>query len=209
MHQTMSYRKPAPAYIPSPPPSPASDPPPASRHEADTPPLPEDWHGAIAQARTLCDALPLPSSDYAGRVQPNKPPQFPRIASPAHLGSKPHRRTYRPPTPPRPTDHEWRGPPGLDLESLSFEGALKRKSELIELPSHHQIQSTDHEFWIETSPSLRDSSVSWASTEWEVAQLPTNGSAQDEGVVWWDKIKTLGVFIKNRMKGLKDYGALC
>ncbi|KAJ7047298.1 hypothetical protein C8F04DRAFT_1748 [Mycena alexandri] len=206
MHRAMSYRKPVPAYIPSPPSSPVSLSTfqHASRQKEEMPPLPEDWHDAIAQARTI-----LSSASFA-HAQPaiDEAPQLPKLASPVHLASKNHRRIYRPPTPPRPSDHEWRGPPGLDLES--FEVALNRRTKLIDLPGRG-FQRTDR--WsIGTGEftSHRESGISWASTEWEVAQRPTDGMPQEQGhAMWWERIKTLGVLIKNRMKGFKEYGAWC
>ncbi|KAF7355377.1 hypothetical protein MSAN_01454300 [Mycena sanguinolenta] len=141
MHRGMSYRKPVPVYIPSPPPSPSVTPQTlsAGRTPENVPPLPEHWHDAIAQARRTYDSnRALPASQTLARtpehgssdgedvhsspghpeplaIPPHEAHQLPRLASPVHFASNFRNtgvgqyRVYRPPTPPRPSDHKWRG----------------------------------------------------------------------------------------------------
>ncbi|KAJ7682735.1 hypothetical protein DFH06DRAFT_1162006 [Mycena polygramma] len=233
MRRTMSYRKPVPVYIPSPPPSPlSSQTASASRQAEQRPPLPEHWHDVIAQARrNHYDAgVALSVSAKSARtpansslhqesgpdIQPdplaiphkdNDSNLLPRVASPVHLGSggRQHR-LYRPPTPPRPSEHKhWRC---LDQESEnSPEAPLNRRSKFLQLAGRG---SEDVYVWsIGTADSCSrwKSSISLTSSEWQVAETPADSNAQGNGEpMWWNKFKTLGILIKTRMK---EYGHFC
>ncbi|KAJ7368372.1 hypothetical protein DFH08DRAFT_796335 [Mycena albidolilacea] len=242
MHRGMSYRKPAPVYIPSPPPSPTEILS-AGRREEERPPvisylsftvasgsiknlkLPEDWHDVIAQARknyninlglSACESsgrtpANLGSSKdgedgHSGRVQPVSlaiPPedvhQLPRLAPPVYFASKfGNARIYRPPTPPRPSNHKRRvGLADRDTESQNPSGnPLNRQPRFVEIPVD--------------SYSRRESSISLPSSGWQSAELPKDWETREhDQPMWWDTFKSLGVLIKSRIKSFKEYGALC
>ncbi|KAJ6515820.1 hypothetical protein C8R45DRAFT_957715 [Mycena sanguinolenta] len=229
MHRGMSYRKPVPVYIPSPPPSPStSQTLSAGRTPENVPPLPEHWHDAIALARrtygsnlalsasqTLVRPPEHGSSDsedvHSGSMHPEpltfspeEAHQLPRVASPVHFASNfrntAQYRVYRPPTPPRPSDHKWRG---LFDESPSE----SRRSKSV-------CRSEEMYAWSIGTPesysySRHASSTSLPSSEWQVTDEPkgkdSNSQERDQSV-WWDKLKSLGVLIKNR---IRKYGACC
>ncbi|KAF9268043.1 hypothetical protein L218DRAFT_954435 [Marasmius fiardii PR-910] len=112
----ISYRKPAPVYIPSPPPSPQTpstsalslSPADVQLYQSESiPPLPIDWKRRVQRARGL-ETTTL--SDVGKDEKINDPrlpagdvsmPQFPQ-ASQSPRREVPHWQSYRPPTPPLP-----------------------------------------------------------------------------------------------------------
>ncbi|KAJ7498843.1 hypothetical protein FB451DRAFT_1358272 [Mycena latifolia] len=131
MHRSMSYRKPVPPFIPSPPPSPSvSFRALSAGPQEEIPPwqqpltalkLPEHWYDAIAQAQRT-DSYNLFGSPRPGLTPQNgdgnqvlfepltKPvqnfdsaPELPQFASPVYFGTARvgKHQIYRPPTPPR------------------------------------------------------------------------------------------------------------
>ncbi|KAJ7180166.1 hypothetical protein C8R43DRAFT_971974 [Mycena crocata] len=215
MKRDRSYRKPAPTFIPSPPPSPVS----AGHQDAERPPLPEHWHDAIAQARktldnfvvanqpperTLASFHPLAGHD----VLPGPftlPAEIPRVASPVYFAStlratraEGQHQVYRPPTPPRRAACKR---PRLDALDTTPDNVLNARFNSCRSDGIYARS-------IETTESS-SRQTSWISLpyEWQVAQFP---DARDNGQsVWWEKMKMLGVLMKSRMKRLREYGALC
>ncbi|KAJ6539413.1 hypothetical protein B0H19DRAFT_359012 [Mycena capillaripes] len=233
MHRGMSYRKPVPVYVPSPPPSPSASQSFSAGHLAEErPPLPEHWHDAIAQARRTYDnknvtvsisansPSPQHGGHVAGHVQfeplmivPRKDddaPQLPRIASPVYLGSNfgmGQHRIYRPPTPPRPSDPKWGGLFDPESQNIS-EVPSDTRSKVLHLSSRRSQEVYAWSIGTAESSSRRQSSISLPSSEWQVAEISTERNTEGNvHPMWWDKLKTLGVLIKNRMKGFKEYGA--
>ncbi|KAJ7908291.1 hypothetical protein B0H13DRAFT_2016963 [Mycena leptocephala] len=217
MPRGMSYRKPVPQYLPSPPHSPSSLSTPqtlsAGRQTEERPPLPENWHDAIAQARKNFNDHPFlpvsttanPRSPQYGRIQPDRlgipalvaedAPQLPRIASPVYLGSNvgntntrvgPHR-IYRPPTPPRSSDHRL-----VEAESQNpSEVPLDRMFKCAELPSRRSVEIYAWSIGTAELYTRRESSISSPSSEWQLAELPTDLKPQEHDLtMWWDKSKS-------------------
>ncbi|KAJ6598996.1 hypothetical protein DFH09DRAFT_1271677 [Mycena vulgaris] len=228
MHRDMSYRKPVPPFIPSPPPSPISVSVPralsAGRQE-EIPPLPDHWHDAIAQAHRTCDNYlnlfvsptsaspsPLQHEDTSGgsvcpetlTVPIKTTRELPRFASPVYIGTTRvgQHRLYRPPTPPR--GHKR---PRLYESQNASEASVGPKH--AKLPSRRSDGMYAWSIRTMESYSRHASSISLPDTEWQLAQLPIDTSAGETEPVWWRKIKTLGVMIVNRLKGVKEYGPLC
>ncbi|KAJ7129593.1 hypothetical protein C8R44DRAFT_777173 [Mycena epipterygia] len=228
MHRDMSYRKPVPDFIPSPPPSPSPLFLSASRQEDGIPPLPDHWHDAIAQAQktnyvnlVVYENSPTSLDSGLSRIQPGPSTipggkvenalELPQIASPVYFGSTfrttrvGQHRIYRPPTPPRPNKK-----PRLFKSPNASEASLERRLKAVDLL--HRSEGT-YAGSIETaeSDSRHASSVSLPYAEWRLAQLPVDNDAQENNQpVWWEKIKTVGAMIKSRLVGVQKYGpALC
>jgi len=116
---------------------------------------------------------------------------------------------YRPPTPPRPSDHKRRGLLDRDTESQNLSASsMDRRPRFVEIPVCRSEGMYAWSIGTGDSYSRRESSVSLPSSEWQVAERDSNTHEHDQRI-WWDKIKSLGVLIKNRMKGFKEYGAFC
>ncbi|KAJ7754242.1 hypothetical protein DFH07DRAFT_823392 [Mycena maculata] len=226
-----SYRKPVPIFIPSPPPSPSV----GCQEEAEArPPLPAHWHDVIARARNNRDniapaysarpTISRRSQDGQGDRVLSDPyviltrsdvdaRELPRIGSPVYLGSAfgasrvGQHRIYRPPTPPRPASYKRPRVQGPEVEFQNApEAPFVRRPKHVELPRRRPEGM--YAWSIETGESSRHaSSISLPSTEWQLAEPPTEPSTQEKGdLTWREKIKTLGVFLK---KAFKEYGAIC
>ncbi|KAJ7095454.1 hypothetical protein B0H15DRAFT_829604 [Mycena belliarum] len=228
MHRSMSYRKPVPPFIPSPPPSSPIHSLNAGLQQEEIPPLPEHWHDAIAQAHRMHDnhlslsatprsalsslGLP-PTQDRDGDDQilsePSNTPvgELPRFASPAYLGTARvgKHRIYRPPTPPR--GHK--RPRLFEFQDISAE-SLDRGSKDLDLRRSGGVYAWS--IGTTESSSMHASSISLPDTDWQFAQLSIDADIGEAGqpAAWWGRIKTLGVMIVNRLKGATAYGpALC
>lgn len=84
---------------------------------------------------------------------------------------------------------------------------LDRMFKCAELPSRRSVEIYAWSIGTAELYTRRESSISSPSSEWQLAELPTDLKPQEHDLtMWWDKFKVL---IKNRMKGLKEYGAFC
>ncbi|KAJ6628686.1 hypothetical protein B0H10DRAFT_92804 [Mycena sp. CBHHK59/15] len=229
MQRNMSYRKPAPIFVPSPPLSPSSslrlpNPPPfgAGRQQDKMPSLPQDWRDIIEQANgcrddpdnkfactTLCEPLGVRRDDPG--------PELPRSISPVYLSSTPgtsrtgQHRIYRPPTPPRHFKRPYLPYPDFESRNAS-ELSLDQRYQHFDLASRRLEGTYSYAPSIATSEtyySRRPSSISLfgSNTDWQLSQLPIYSQRNNQP--WWEKIKMLGVLIKNRMRIFKEAAALC
>ncbi|KAK7061788.1 hypothetical protein R3P38DRAFT_3251159 [Favolaschia claudopus] len=255
MHRGMSYRKPVPAYIPSPPPSPTPQPS-GARQIDEQPPvnplidnhrlprlkrlkLPEHWHDAITRARQTYGRNPVPSSDsglscsisndelgthsasgHASRLVAKVLDPLPRVASPVHFASHSvniglgHHRLYRPPTPPRRSDHKLREPDRVNLNQTPIL-AEPLKPKVVAIPVR---QSEGMYTWpiktMTAEPSSRRESttMSVSSSDWQLEEFSKsnrNSELPDQPVIWWDKFRWMGDLLKNRLKDFQHHKSLC
>ncbi|KAK7470583.1 hypothetical protein VKT23_002007 [Stygiomarasmius scandens] len=111
IRRDMSYRKPVPAYVPSPPSTPLPQTKVASRSEVSLPPLPENWESSVRQANEL-PGIKLSAPDDTLDGPANKPSDKAEVSLISHSpAGRPKRglpQIYRPPTPPLVHDNKRR-----------------------------------------------------------------------------------------------------